>query len=65
MATTEGSNKDERISRSALIAMIAIVVGLTVVAVYANWQNLHRDLIETTTVTRITPSPSASVSPTP
>jgi uncharacterized membrane protein len=50
MATTEDSNKDERISMGALIAMIAIVVGLIVVAVYANWQNLHRDVIETTTV---------------
>ena len=49
----------------ALIAMIAIVVGLIVVAVYANWQNLHRDVIETTTVTRITPTPSASASPMP
>ena len=45
MATTEDSNKDERISMGALIAMIAIVVGLIVVAVYANWQNLHRDVI--------------------
>ena len=49
----------------ALIAMIAIVVGLIVVAVYANWQNLHRDAIETTTITRITPTPSASASPMP
>ena len=49
----------------ALIAMIAIVVGLIVVAVYANWQNLHRDVIETTTVTRITPTPSVSASPMP
>jgi hypothetical protein len=65
MAMTEDSNKEERISMGALTAMIAIVVGLIVVAVYANWQNLHRDVIETTSVTRITPSPSASVSPTP
>jgi uncharacterized membrane protein len=65
MATTEDSNKDERISMGVLIAMIAIVVGLIVVAVYANWQNLHRDVIETTTVTRITPTPSASASPMP
>ena len=32
---------------------------------YANWQNAHRDRIETTTVTRITPGPSASPSSTP
>jgi hypothetical protein len=65
MATTEDSNKNERISTGALTAMIAVVVGLIVVAVYANWQNLHRDVIETTTVTRIAPSPSASASSTP
>jgi multisubunit Na+/H+ antiporter MnhB subunit len=63
MAMTEDSKKDERISTRALAAMIAIVIGLIVVAVYANWQNLHRDVIETTTVTRITPSPSPSPSP--
>jgi len=63
MAMTEDSKKDERISTGALAAMIAIVIGLIVVAVYANWQNLHRDVIETTTVTRITPSPSPSPSP--
>ena len=60
MATTEDSNKEERISVGALMAMIAVVIGLIVVAVYANWQKLHRDEIETTTVTRITPSPSPS-----
>ena len=65
MATTKDSNKDERISMGALAAMIAIVIGLIIVAVYANWQNLHRDVIETTTVTRFTPSPSASASRTP
>ena len=58
-----GEKKEERVSKSALIAMIAIVVGLIVVVVYANWQNAHRDLIETTTVTRITPEPSASPIP--
>jgi hypothetical protein len=65
MTTTDGSTKDDRISIGALTAMIGIVVGLLVVAVYANWQNLHRDVIETTTVTRITPSPSGSASPAP
>ncbi|HKR53523.1 MAG TPA: hypothetical protein VJR93_04180 [Chthoniobacterales bacterium] len=65
MATTEDSNKEERISMGALTAMIAIVISLIVVAVYANWQSLHRDEIETTTITRITPTPSASASPIP
>jgi hypothetical protein len=64
MATTEDS-KEERISMGALTAMIAIVVGLIVVTVYANWQNLHRDVIETTTVTRVTPTASPSPSSTP
>ena len=58
-----GKEKDERVSKAALIAMIAIVVGLVVVATYANWQNAHRNQIESTTVTRI--APEASASPTP
>jgi predicted negative regulator of RcsB-dependent stress response len=49
-------------SKGAWIAMIAIV-GLVVVATYANWQNAHRDQIESTTVTRF--APEASASPTP
>jgi hypothetical protein len=65
MATTEDSNKEERISIGALTAMIAIVVGLIVVTVYANWQNLHHDVIETTTVTRVTPTASPPPSSTP
>ncbi|PYL83795.1 MAG: hypothetical protein DMF14_12345 [Verrucomicrobia bacterium] len=58
-----GKEKEERISKGALIAMIAIIVSLIVVASYANWQNAHRDLIETTTVTRFTPEASASPTP--
>jgi hypothetical protein len=65
MAMTNGSNKDERITKGGFIAMTAIVIGLLVVAVYANWQNLHRDVMETTTVTRFTPTPTASPSPPP
>ncbi|PYK22976.1 MAG: hypothetical protein DME52_13490 [Verrucomicrobia bacterium] len=58
-----GKDKEERVSKGASIAMIAIVVGLVVVATYANWQNAHRNQIESTTVTRI--APEASASPTP
>ncbi|HEY1894136.1 MAG TPA: hypothetical protein VGG52_06255 [Chthoniobacterales bacterium] len=58
-----GKDKEERVSKGAWIAMIAIVVGLFVVATYANWQNVHRNQIESTTVTRI--APEASASPTP
>jgi hypothetical protein len=56
-------NKEERVSRGGWIAMIAIVVGLVVVATYANWRNAHRDQIESTTVNRF--APEASPSPTP
>jgi drug/metabolite transporter (DMT)-like permease len=59
----KGKDKEERVSKGAWIAMIAIVVGLVVVATYANWQNAHRDQIESTTVIRI--APEASASPTP
>ena len=58
-----GKDKEERVPKGAGIAMIAIVVGLVVVATYANWQNAHRNQIESTTVTRI--APEASASPTP
>ena len=54
---------EERVSKGAWIAMIAIVVGLVVVAIYANWQNAHRDQIESTTVSRF--APEASPSPIP
>ena len=56
-------DKEERVSKGAWIAMIAIVVGLVVVATYANWQNVNRNQIESTTVNRI--APEASASPTP
>ena len=63
METGEDSNKEECVSKSALIAMIAIIVGLIVVATYANWQNAHRDRIETITLSRFTPEASASPTP--
>ena len=58
-----GKDREERVSKGAWIAMIAIAVGLVVVATYANWQSAHRNQIESTTVTRI--APEASASPTP
>jgi drug/metabolite transporter (DMT)-like permease len=58
-----GKDMEERVSKGAWIAMIAIVAGLVVVATYANWQNTQRDQIESTTVTRF--APEASPSPTP
>ena len=65
MARSDDSKKEELASSGALIAMIAILVALILVAIYANWQQLHRDEIETMSVTRITPEPSASATPTP
>ncbi len=58
-----GKEKEERVSKGALIAMIAIVVGLIVVATYANWQNAHRESIESTMVIRFAPEASASPIP--
>jgi drug/metabolite transporter (DMT)-like permease len=63
MEMGEDPTKEERVSKGAWITMIAIVVGLVLVATYANWQKADRDNIETTTVTRFTPEPSASSSP--
>ena len=60
-----GKEKEERISKGAVIAMIAIIVSLIVVAAFANWQNAHRDRIETITLSRFTPEASASPSSTP
>jgi len=65
MEKVEDSNEVECVSKSALIAMSEIIVGLIVVATYANWQNADRDRIETTTVTHFTPGASASPSSTP
>ena len=61
----KGKDKEERVSTGAMIAMIAIVLGLLLVAIYANWQNAHRDRIETMTLSRFTPEASASPSSTP
>jgi hypothetical protein len=54
----------QHLSKAALIAMSCIVVALLLVAIYANWQNAHRDKIESVTVTRFTLSPSPSPSAT-
>jgi hypothetical protein len=55
--------KPQRLSTAALIAMGVIVAALSAVAIYANWQNAHRDRIESVTITRFTPSPSPSATP--
>jgi hypothetical protein len=63
MANQSESDQSARLPRSAVIAMIAIVLALAFVAIYANWQNAHRDKIESVTVTRFTPT--ATPTPTP
>jgi hypothetical protein len=55
----------QRVSKAARIAMSVIVTALLLVAIYANWQNAHRDKIESVTVTQFAPPPSPSPSPTP
>jgi hypothetical protein len=62
---TEDEAQPQRVSKAALIAMGVILLTLVLVAIYANWQNAHRDRIESVTVTRFTPSPTPSPSRTP
>jgi hypothetical protein len=57
------NSKIERVSKGAVIAMSAIFIVLLVVAIYANWQNAHRDKIESVTAARFSPSPPPSVTP--
>lgn len=54
---------DRLISRGALAAMLAVVLVLALVSIYANWQNVHRSRIESTTVIRFTPTPAPSTTP--
>lgn len=59
------AREPERVSKSAVIAMAAIVIVLLLVAIYANWQNTHRGKIESVTVRHFTPPPSPSPSAAP
>ncbi len=43
--------------------MIAILIGVALVALYANIQNTRRDQIEEVTVTPVSTAPPAAVSP--
>jgi hypothetical protein len=51
--------------KAMLIAMVVVVAALVALSIYANWQNAHRDRIESTIVTRFTPTPTPPRSPTP
>jgi hypothetical protein len=55
---------EPNVLRPALRAMIAILVAMAFVAIYANVQRLRRDKLETVIVTAVpTPAPSPSASP--
>lgn len=63
MDKNAGGDSDEPVSKSAIVAMIAIVAGLTLVSLYANWQQARRDQIESVKITPFTPTPSPAASP--
>jgi len=63
MDSNDASNRAKQISKSMLLTMALIVGAIVALSLYANWQNTHRDRIETTIVTRFTPSPRASATP--
>ncbi len=65
MDNNEESNQGERISKAIFAAMAVIVMAVAFLSIYANWQNAHRDHIESTIVTRFTPTPTPEPSPTP
>jgi hypothetical protein len=52
-----------RAPRSGLVLMLIIVIGLALVAIYANVQKARRDKIENVTIIPVSPAPSASASP--
>jgi hypothetical protein len=55
--------ESSRAPRAGLRLMIIIVVGLALVAIYANVQKARRDKIEKVTIIPVTVLPSASPSP--
>jgi len=57
------SNRGEQISKSMLITMVLIVGAVASLSIYANWQNTHRDRLESTIVTHFTPTPQPSETP--
>jgi hypothetical protein len=65
MDNNEEPKQGEGMSKAMLIAMAAIVVAMALLSIYANWQNAHRDRIESTIVTRFTPTPTPRPSATP
>ena len=58
----EGSDSS-RAPRAGVILMIVIVAGTALIALYANVQKARRDTIEKVTITPVSSTPTASVSP--
>ena len=56
-------NDSSRAPRSGLMLMLIIVIGVALVAIYANVQKARRDKIEKVTIIPASPVPSASASP--
>jgi threonine dehydrogenase-like Zn-dependent dehydrogenase len=54
-----------RAPRGGLILMVIIVIGTGLIALYANVQKARRATIEKVTITPISSTPTASVSPAP
>ena len=65
MDNNEESKQGEWISKAMLVATAVIVVAVALLSIYANWQNAHRDRIESTIVTRFTPTPTPAPSAPP
>ena len=65
MDSHRDSNRGEQVSKAMLVAMAVVVAAIVAVSIYANWQNAHRNRIESTTVTRFTPTPAPRPSATP
>jgi len=65
MDRNDKPKQGERISKAMLIAMAVIVGAIALLSIYANWQNAHRDRVESTIVSRFTPTPTPRSSATP
>lgn len=57
------SEVEAPVSRRALVAMGVILLAVAFLAVFSNWQNARRARVESTRVTRFSPSPAPSASP--
>ncbi len=66
--SSNGSESDANVSRAPRLGvklMIIILLGLALVAIYANVQKARRDKIERVTTTLASPAPTAAASPSP